>query len=337
MIFYHNLNNKLKNNRKIKILFVTPNYGEIYSYSKIHIDYFDKNKFICDVIYITNDDINNVINMFFEKKYDCIFNLCDGYINNKNNIPETNFIRELEKNNIPYIGASEYAYKISKFDLSQLENSPKIYNLSDIENNNLKYPLFIKPNNLGCSELIDENSIIYNREQLFLQLNKILIKTNDIVIQEYIDGNEYTAIVFRNKSGKIICLDPIEIIFTKLKTKYLTNDIKINKFDDIIYNFNIEDKELIKNICVTTYEKLKLNSYVRIDLRDKYVIDINAYPEILGLPEEENPADSIIQKFYNFDQFLIDNLYEAVHYRISNITHQTKNKKNNDGKNSQLL
>jgi D-ala D-ala ligase C-terminus len=306
---YNNLLNLLNNNKKIKLLFVTPDYGEVYKYSKVNLDYFDKNKFQCDIVYITSNDITKTIKLFFDHDYDAVINLCDGYLNNKDNIPHINFIEELEKNNIPYTGSDKRVYSLSKMNICASQHTPKSYTNLDF---NHFFPLFIKPNNLGCSELIDDQSVVYNEEQLQQQIEKILKKTDDIIIQEYLDGDEYTALVFTNKNNGVVCLDPLHIKFSNINVKYLTNDVKLNQFDDIIYEYDIEEKDKIKDICIKVYENLNLNSYVRMDIRCMKVVDINPYPEIFGPEEEEDLCDSIIRHCYDFDKFLIDILYDGV-------------------------
>lgn len=309
------LSYKLNNMIKLKLLFVSPDYKETYPYSFVETCYFDKERFDCTVLLITSDDIDKVICM--AQDYDCIVNLCDGYLNNTNKIPNIDIIDALEKHNIPYTGSNKSTYCLSKSDLVGVIPTPKSihyknYNMNKELLNNLSFPLFVKPDNLGCSELIDENSVVNNIDELDNQLSKIIGKTDNIIIQEYINGSEYTALVFRNKNGVVVCLEPIQILFTKT-LPYLTYNTKINDFDNIVYNFDIdeENKNKIKKSCIEAYEKLNINSYVRIDLRENYIIDVNSYPEILGLIEEENIGDSIILKSYNFNDFLIDILYDA--------------------------
>jgi len=316
---YENLLNKLKNNEKLKLLFVSPDYKGTYPYSDVEIAYFDKNKFDCHIKLITNKDIPEIIEL--SKNYDCIVNLCDGYLDNVNDTPSVNFIEELEKHNIPHTGSCSRVYRMSKADLKGKISTPNSIHLNEyLENANtlslLKFPLFIKPNNLGCSEHIDDTSVVYDINQLNDKLKWIQQYTTDVLIQEYIDGGEYTAMILRDKNGKIICLGPIQIKFSK-GAKYLTFDTKVNNFDDIIYEFNIDPvlTENIKKVCIEAYEKLEINSYVRMDLRDTYIIDINSYPELLGLVEEENIGDTIVKKYYSFDNFLTDILYDATKYK----------------------
>lgn len=317
---YIKLGEKLKNNEIVNLLFVSPNYGPVYPYSDVETSYFSKDKFNCHVKLITNDDISSIIDLFINSNdYDCIINMCDGYINNKDGIPGLNFMEELEKHNIPFTGADKRVFSISKYEIQQSKYTPKTIHVSEYLNDNssincLKFPLFIKPNNLGCSEHVDNNSVINSMDELNAQIQKISKFTNDIIIQEYIDGDEYTALVFKNRYNEIICLPPINIIFSNTQTNYLTNYIKIHDCDSIIYDYDVDKNisEEIKQHCIYVYEHLNLNSYVRMDVRNTTIIDINSYPEIFGPREEEDMNDVIIREFYNFDDFMYDILYDAL-------------------------
>ena len=282
-------------------------------YFEIDVSYFDKTKFVCDVIYIKNDDIPAAIEK--AKEYDCVVNLCDGYMGNTDDIPNVNFIQALEKHKIPYTGSNGKVYCLTKQDLSQIENTPKSCKTYD---GSIPFPLFVKANNLGCSEGIDDGSVVHTEEELKAQLEKINKITSDVIIQEYIEGNEYTALVFRNRKGEIVCLGPVQLEFLNPKVKYFTNEVKRSDEFEFKYNFDILDKERMQNICVGVYEALDLNSYVRMDMRNSLVIDVNPYPEILGNIEYEEMSDALLTKFYSHDEFMVDLLYEATGI------HQTK-------------
>jgi hypothetical protein len=310
---YAKLHCLLENKKKIKLLFVSPNYGEKYKYGKLDLSYFNTNLFECNDIYITNDDIDSTIEFIKNNNYDCVVNECDGYIDNKDNIPNINFIRKLEQNGIPYVGSNERVFCLTKNDLRSIQNTPKTCTVTEYKNDNtlIPFPIFVKPNNLGCSELIDMDSVVYNNDQLEKQLEKVLKFNNDILLQEYLDGNEYTAVVFKDRYGEVRCLGPVQILFINPNIKYFTKKIKESDETEHYYNFNIENKNELNEICVNVYKDLNLNSYVRMDMRNKYVVDVNCYNEMLCDVEYEEMADSLITKYYNFNDFMIDMLYDA--------------------------
>jgi hypothetical protein len=296
-------------NEQIKLLFIAPNYPDFTIFDEVNTNFFNKNRFLCEVMYIRSSDIDNIIQL--SQNYDCIVNLCDNYVGDTNGNPGLDVIEAFDKNKVLYTGSNKKVYCLSKFDMTKARHTPKTYFEKDLDFDNIKFPLFIKPNNLSCSEFIDDNSAVYNSNDLIKQINMIKQHTNDFVIQEYIDGNEYTCVVFRDRFGKVICLDPLEIKLNNFKTNYMTHEIKNNFFDDVEYNYDIPIKEEIKQNCIDVYNDLELDSYVRMDVRNTYIIDVNCYPEIMGHEESENLADCIIQKFYNFDDFLTDILYDA--------------------------
>lgn len=303
---YSKLIDLLENGAKIKLLFVSANYGDQDKYFEIDVSYFSEEKFTWDVIYIKNENIPEVIEK--AKDYDCVVNLCDGYLGNTDDIPNINFIAELEKNKIPYTGSNSRVYCLSKYDLSLVKNTPKSCKVYD---GSISFPLFVKANNLGCSEGIDEGSVVHNEEELNNQLEKIYKITNDVIIQEFIEGNEYTALVFRNRAGKIVCLGPMQLKFVNPRVKFLTNELKKSDDYEYEYEFDIENIDKLKEICTSVYEELVLNSYVRMDMRNSLVVDVNPYPEFLGNIEYEEMSDALLNKFYNHNDFMIDLLYEA--------------------------
>jgi len=151
-------------------------------------------------------------------------------------------LKKLESNLIPFSGSSSEIYDITKADIQKSGYSPKFQTYFDylLKGLQLEFPLFIKPNNLGGSLGIYDKSIVYNIHQLNNKLNDIIKITKDILIQQYIDGDEYTCLVFRNKNNDIICLKPIKIKFMseiKYKTCQLKNvDYNLIQIDDEVNN-----------------------------------------------------------------------------------------------------
>ena len=307
-----NVGKKLKTKRLIDqneplyLLVLSPNYT---NYEFKNIDLHTKiHKY--DHKAITNKDIDHIIDNFYNSEYDFVINLCDGYQDDPIE-PGLNILEKLESNLIPFSGSSSSVYTISKADIEKSGYSPKFQTYDDYLLNGLKidYPLFIKPNNLGGSKFIDDASLVSNITELESKLSDITNFTKDILIQQYIAGDEYTCLVFRDKNLDIICLDPIKIKFLS-ETKYKTDLIKNTNYDQIVIDINIDDVLMgnIKKAVLTTYKKLNLDSYIRMDIRvdhnkNIYIVDINPYSGIFGTTIEECMGDLIIKKYY---EFLID-------------------------------
>lgn len=314
------LRDKLKNNDRINLLAISVLDTDDPNYSNVDFSFLDSNRFNVDLRFIKNNDIESIISNFNDSKYDCIINLCDSYVSDLEN-PGLNILLELEKNGIPFTGSSSKVYDMKKTNLKELEHSPKFITVQEYLDdpnrlNCLKFPLLIKPNSLGGSALIDIDSKVENKAELDKKLDEILKITDDILIQDFIEGRELTALLFR-KDSKIICLDPIEVQFNS-EIKFKTEQLKFYDYDQFSYKY-LDDSDpfviKLKNVLIDSYIKLELNSYirydVRVDLNDNiYIIDVNTYPGIFGKKDCENSSDHIILNSYNYNDFVYDILVE---------------------------
>lgn len=123
--------------------------------------------------------------------------------------------------------------------------------------------------------LVVDNKQIHTPKELFEFLEDqkdnetVLLEALDgeveVLIEEFIDGREFSCIVLRNELGKVMALPPTEIIKGKevfdYRSKYLPG--KSSKITPI----DIAD-ELIERIaesCIDLFKYLRFNVYARID------------------------------------------------------------------------
>lgn len=78
---------------------------------------------------------------------------------------------------------------------------PHLYTAQELRNDNIKYPLFVKP--IDGSSSIDTYKV-NNRQEL----DAILTLVKNPMVQDYMDGEEYTIDVFLDFDGKIITMVP---------------------------------------------------------------------------------------------------------------------------------
>lgn len=105
---------------------------------------------------------------------------------------------------------------------------PRMYNDDEIENENIEYPLFIKPKS-GSSSI---NTYKANNKK---ELEVFLDIVDNPIIQEFIEGDEYTVDVFLDFHSNIITIVPRLRIATRsgeiskgkiIKDREIINDIK---------------------------------------------------------------------------------------------------------------
>lgn len=150
--------------------------------------------------------------------------------------------------------------------------------ISNIENE-LGYPCFIKPANLGSSVGISKAK---NREQLIAGLNEAGQYDYKLVVEEFVDAREIEVSVLGNKQP--IVSIPGEIIpcneFYDYKAKYIDNK------SELIIPANVTDEELviINQIAIKAYQALDCACLARVDFfvtkNDKRVLinEINTLP-----------------------------------------------------------
>ncbi len=165
-------------------------------------------------------------------------------------------------------------FNVAKSLLIRKENSAT----AEIQiNTELSYPLFVKPNNGGSSIGI---SRVNKAIDLADALNKAFHEDNEIIVEEFIEGREFTCGVafYQNK---IQALPITEIItqneFFDFSAKYEGKSEEITPAQ-----LTAEQTALIQNTAVEIYKSLQCKSVIRIDFilntRGAYVIEVNTIP-----------------------------------------------------------
>lgn len=136
---------------------------------------------------------------------------------------------------------------------------PKLYSLDGLNKDALSYPLFIKPKSGSSSEGTFK---VNNRDELDLYLNVV----KDPMLQDYMEGEEYTVDVFLDFSSNIVTVVP------RLRMEVRTGEIskgKVVKDPDII-NDVIRLMSVLKPIGHITVQLMKTKKgieYIEINPR----------------------------------------------------------------------
>ena len=162
----------------------------------------------------------------------------------------------------------------------------------DNEYKDLKFPLVVKPASNGSSVGV---SIVNSKVELQEAIEKCKKYKDEILIEEYIKGREFSVGILDRKA-----LIPIEIIpkegFYDYKNKY-----QQGKTEEICPpNLKKEKIEEMKKIAIQVHKTLNLGSYSRIDfiMNEKevfYVLEANTLPGMtkLSLLPQEAKAEGI--------------------------------------------
>lgn len=136
------------------------------------------------------------------------------------------------------------------------------------------YPVFIKPTNGGSSVATFK---ITKREDVESAVAEGLKWDKEVMIEEFIKGDEITCPVFNNELFPVLAI--------KAKTDFYDYEQKYSANGAEHYAINLEPKlyEEVKNMALDTYKALKCSVYSRIDMivteeGVPYVLEVNTLP-----------------------------------------------------------
>jgi len=200
-----------------------------------------------------------------------------------------------------------YTVAVASFSGINVANSvllfKKNYESPDELVQNLKFPVFVKPNNGGSS--IGMSKVNSPSEELGAAIEKAFKEDEQVLVEEFIKGRELTIGVFKSK-GKIIALPITEIItkkeFFDYEAKYLgaSQEITPAEIDDQI-------AAQIRAQAIKIYQIFNCRGIVRIDFiynesdNKPYMLEINTVPgqtEASLVPQQVKAMGWTLMDFY---------------------------------------
>lgn len=165
--------------------------------------------------------------------------------------------------------------------LTVLDNSEKTVGTI---NENLLFPLIIKPVNSGSSIGV---TVVKNTDQIKKALEDALKFSAKVLVEEFIDGRETTCGVIEDFRGSpIYTLLPVEVL--KSKNNFFDQNAKYVELGSpykVPGDFSLEDKKRIQETAALVHQILGLRHYSRSDFilhpkRGLFVLEVNTLPEI---------------------------------------------------------
>jgi D-alanine-D-alanine ligase len=177
------------------------------------------------------------------------------------------------------------------------------FNNADELVKDLQFPVFIKPNNGGSS--IGMSRVNQPSEELGQAIERAFKEDDQVLVEEFIQGREFTIGVFRSK-GKIMTLPMTEVIskneFFDFEAKYLgkSEEITPAQVDEVV-----ADK--VRKAAEKIYQVLNCRGIVRIDFiyneakGEPYMLEVNTVPgqsEASIVPQQVKAMGWTLKEFY---------------------------------------
>ena len=161
---------------------------------------------------------------------------------------------------------------------------------------NIGYPVFIKPTNGGSSVATFK---IYDKEKVQEAVEEGLKWDTEVMIEEFIDGNEITCPVFDNKLFPVIAIKPKSDFFD------YTQKYSDNGADEVLVELEEDLYKEVKEMALKTYKALKCEVYSRIDMivnkeGTPYILEVNTLP---GMTAASLFPKSAKGEGYSFSEF----------------------------------
>ena len=166
----------------------------------------------------------------------------------------------------------------------------------------LNFPVFVKPNNGGSS--IGMSKVNSSSEELGAAIEKAFKEDNQVLVEEFIKGREFTIGVFKSK-GEIIALPITEIISKK---DFFDYEAKYLGASEEVTPANIKESiaEQVRQEAVKAYRIFNCKGIVRIDFiynevdNKPYMLEINTVP---GQSEASIVPQQVRAMGWNLTQF----------------------------------
>eukprot|EP00388_Colpodella_angusta_P001010 GDKJ01003386.1.p2 GENE.GDKJ01003386.1~~GDKJ01003386.1.p2 ORF type:complete len:328 (-),score=30.12 GDKJ01003386.1:1977-2960(-) len=166
-----------------------------------------------------------------------------------------------------HVAKSIQIFKHNSFAIDEIKSS-------------LELPYFVKPNSGGSSIGMSK---VKHADDLQAAIEKAFKEDDQILIEEFVEGREFSVGVFKTK-GEIVVLPATEVIpaneFFDFDAKYTpgaTEEITPGRMTD-------EERKRVEEVVTSVYQKLNCNGIVRIDYflenntGNFYFIEINTIP-----------------------------------------------------------
>jgi D-alanine-D-alanine ligase len=240
-------------------------------------------------------------------KFDLFFNLCDGAEDQDS--PGIEVVRTLERLGVPFTGATSGFYEPTRQEMKaacarQGIPTPKwviTQDDDDVEHaaRHLRFPLFVKHYSSYASVDLSRASRVTTAAGLRRQARKIMTRYGRALVEEYVEGTEYTVLVAENPA------DPQRPkTYTPMQYRFPAGEsfkhAKMKWVDyDRLSSFPVADPRLeatLRDISARFFVELGGASFgrcdIRVDHRGKpFMLEINPNCGVFYPPTDPGSAD----------------------------------------------
>jgi hypothetical protein len=166
----------------------------------------------------------------------------------------------------------------------------------------LTFPLFVKPSHAGDSLGVDDHSLVRTEQELLEQVRSTLDAYDELLVEEFVDGREFTVLVLANPDGvgACRCFAPVEFRFPE-GYSYKTYALKTSELHPSA-NVPVADaalSERLQDAARRVFSAFGGVGYARLDFRTNdageiFFLDINFTCSVFYRDGYEGSTDYIL-------------------------------------------
>ena len=266
-------------------------------------------------------NVEKQIRDLMDEGVDVFINLCDGTPDDA--LSGIALVNALEKHNAAFSGANSKFFDPTRDEMKNAArrvsvptpNWVFVNRVEDAEKvaKRLKFPMLVKPPHGYASVGIRRNSRVENVDQLREQLKLEINEFGRALIEEFIEGREFTCLIAENPEDpkKPLTFTPVEFIFPNGES-FKHYDMKWIEYEKMSVAVVAEPKiqKTLREQTMRVFKELGGNGYARCDYRmdangDIYMLEINPNCGIFYPPHEPGSADfSLLNDPVNHTKFM---------------------------------
>ncbi len=234
-------------------------------------------------------------------KADVIFNLFEGFEDLPHSEPVV--ARMMEENGLRFTGNPSHvlALTLDKADFKAVLHAAGVSTPSfqvltpdSVNSFNLVFPCIVKPRDEDASHGLSAENIVWNKEQLGLQVARISGRFRGYaLVEEFIDGREFNSSILGNSEHEVVEISEITYSLPPGLPRILTFESKWFEETDYYKGTGVccpaeisrELREAITAIVRSSCRAAGCRGYARVDMRQAgdgsiKVLEVNANPDI---------------------------------------------------------
>lgn len=252
-------------------------------------------------------NVDRQIQSLMDEGVDAFINLCDGTPDDA--LSGIGLVKTMEKLGAAFTGADSSFFDPTRQQMKSAArksgvpapSSVFIDSIEDVDKavRRLKFPMLTKPPHGYASIGITRASRVQNVEQLRAQVEISLKEFGRVLVEEFIEGREFTCLVAENPDDPEhpITFKPVEFIFPSGES-FKHYDMKWVEYEKMsvaaVSDPHIE--QVLRDQTVRMFKTLEGNGYARCDYRMDstgtiYMLEINPNCGIFYSPAEPGSAD----------------------------------------------